>query len=375
MYERLIIIAFLSPAFCGTGPVCILLLPVVCYTNSIGSWKRRQLTHLSLPTMSLSTQSPVALHPNFAPLVSSKLLASHVNLFFFGTLVIQVYVFRLCFSKDPLSLKLLVYFVFLAVAVCTFLNVADIEVWFGVRFGNIELFLDLLNAWFYSPIMGTFIATLVQLFFCYRIFVLWHTDWPLTLLIATISLAQLAGGIGCGILVKMAQNEEHDKPRTIFVYLWLVGGALSDVIIAITMTVLLLKAAVVGSTPTRMIVKNTVRLIIETNAFTSIVALTDLILFLAFPRTTYSFFPSLILPAIYANTLLYTLNNRAISRFIADSEFVDFNNLTSVRFSCAENSEVANANMQERTRVMHIVVDEWRRSESYVERPEEAKLS
>ncbi|KAF7352012.1 hypothetical protein MVEN_01163400 [Mycena venus] len=310
--------------------------------------------------MSLSPQSPVADHPNFAPIVSSKLLASHVNLFFFGTLVIQMF-------TD-------FHFVFLAVAACTFLNLADVEVWFGVRFGNIDLFPDPLNAWFYSPLMGSFIATLVQLFFCYRIFILQRKVWPLTLLIATISLAQLAGGIGCGILVKMAQNEEHDRPRTILVYLWLVGGAVSDILIAITMTVLLLKAAVVGSTPTRMVVKNAVRLVIETNAFTSIVALTDLVLFLGYPSTTYSFFPSLILPAIYANTLLCTLNNRAIARFMANSESIDLNNLTSVRFSHAERSEVANANPQERTRVMHIVVDEWRRSESYVERPEEAKV-
>ncbi|KAF8206932.1 hypothetical protein K438DRAFT_1755671 [Mycena galopus ATCC 62051] len=80
----------------------------------------------------------------------------------------------------------------------------------------------------------------------------------------------------------------------------------------------------------------------------------------------------MILHGIYANTLLGTLNNRVISRFMLDSEFIDIVNPT--QFSCAPNTEVYN--MPNRA-VMVSVGDRWLHndSESVVgEEPEEIKL-
>jgi len=322
--------------------------------------------------MSSPTQPLFGTIPDAGPIVSSKLIASLLNLFFYGTLVVQFYAYRFCFPKDSLGIKILVHFIFLAMTLCVGLNVWDVEVWFGIRFGNLDLFLDPLYAWFYSPLMGSFIATLVQLFFCWRIFVIRRTAWRLALLIALVSLAQLAGGIGCGILVKIGGNEVHDRLRTILVYFWLVGGALSDVLIAIAMSFLLLRASVVGST--RIATKNAVRLIIETNTVSSLVALSALLLFLCAPNTTYSFCPFMILPGIYANTLLGSLNNRIISRFASDSDVIDLSdNLVQSEVTFARSPK--EGNRIDLTQATELVDSQWGHSQSILKAPKESKIS
>ncbi|KAJ7058558.1 hypothetical protein C8F01DRAFT_1148552 [Mycena amicta] len=272
---------------------------------------------------SSASQTPASVEPvmpNFAPIVTSQLIGSLLNFFFAGVLVVQIYVYRLCFPKDSIFVKLLVYFVFLAVLVSAVLNAIDVQFWYAEGFGNIVSFADPRNGRFYTPIMGSFIAFLVQAFFCYRIFIIKRTAWPISVLILIVSMTQCAGGMGCGIIAYMKHNGVHDHTRDILIYFWLVGGALADVVIAAIMSFLLLRAA--ASRETRDMVKNVVRLIVETNVFSSVIAILGLLLYVAFPNTTYFVAPTMILPGIYANTLLVTLNNRAAIANMRESRAV-----------------------------------------------------
>ncbi|KAF7315689.1 hypothetical protein MIND_00084500 [Mycena indigotica] len=241
--------------------------------------------------------------------VTPQLVGSLLNFFFFGALTIQTYVYRLCFPNDRIIVKLLVYFIYLALLVSLCLNAADVEYWFGSGFGNIIRFADARNGPFYTPLMGSIIAWLVQTFFCYRIFTIKRAAWPISLLILLLSIAQCTGGVGIGAIVYMKGNGNHDRLRNILLYLWLVGGAVADISIAATLSILLMKTAI--NKVTRDLVKSVVTLVIETNAFSSMVALIGLILYFAIPNTTYFLGATLTLPGIYANTLLVTLNNRA----------------------------------------------------------------
>ncbi|KAJ7081998.1 hypothetical protein B0H15DRAFT_442553 [Mycena belliarum] len=256
--------------------------------------------------------SSIPAAPNFGRIVSPQLIGSLLNFFFFGTLLVQVYVYRVCFPKDSLAVKLLVYFIFLAMLVCTCLNAADIQYWFGAGFGNILRFADPRNSRFYTPLMGSFIGMLVQLFFSYRIWVLRRAAWPLSVLIALFALMQCAGGMGAGIIAYMSPNRSKlAREHKTCVRLWLAGGVLANVLIATMMSILFFKAK---STPImRDFVRSIVRMIIETNLFTAIVALIGLALYAGIPNTTYFVCPTMILPGIYANTLLVLLNNRVIA--------------------------------------------------------------
>ncbi|KAJ6563919.1 hypothetical protein B0H19DRAFT_1258448 [Mycena capillaripes] len=259
---------------------------------------------------------------NVGAIASPLLIGSLLNFFFFGTLLVQVYVYRLCFSKDSLGVKIVVYSILFSMTICTCLNGADVKSWYGTFFGDIQRFADPQNSSIYSPIMGSVLAMTVQFFFCYRIVVIQRAAWPLSMAIALISVAQLAGGLGSGIgsyieeFGNNAFNPDdmiglHTRPSAvIFYYMWLVGGPVADVLIAITMTYLLLKAQVTSNT--RDLVKDVVQLVLETNAFSAAVALVSLALYVGLPNTPAGGAAVLVLPGVYANTLLATLNNRAV---------------------------------------------------------------
>ncbi|KAJ7513121.1 hypothetical protein B0H11DRAFT_2268084, partial [Mycena galericulata] len=281
--------------------------------------------------MSSSTQTPDVVVPNYAPIVTSQLIGSLLNFFFLGMLLVQSYIYRICFPRDALGIKVLVYFILLVMIVCICLNAVDVEYWFGSGFGQIARFTNLNNSRFYTPLMGSFVAMLVQLFFCYRIFVIRRTAWPLCTLIALIALAQCAGGMGGGIISFLETNEARDHMHTIFEYLWLISGAVAGILIAGTMIFLLLKAAVVPST--HDIVKDIVRFTIETNAFSAIVALLGLVLFVGVPNTTYFICPVMVLPGIYANTLLVALNNRPRTQIGLGTENASSAARSSVQFT------------------------------------------
>ncbi|KAJ7854068.1 hypothetical protein B0H14DRAFT_3449855 [Mycena olivaceomarginata] len=282
-----------------------------------------------------SSPSPFFLPPNIGAITSSQLIGTLLNFFLLAPLLSKsvrrpklfgarpsltapyVDVYIACFPKDRPAIKSLVYFVFLTMAVCACLNAADAHYWYGAHFGDIAAFAQPGFSPFYTPLMGSLIALAVQLFFCYRISVFGSSTsasamwWAVSVLIAAISLVQAAGGTGGGIIAFIASNAQHDYARTRLVYMWLVGDAVADVMIAVSMTYLLMQA----STPlaqTQSIVRGVVRLIVETNTFSASIAILGLALFAGMSGTDYFICPcDDDPPGIYANTLLVMLNNRA----------------------------------------------------------------
>ncbi|KAI0788165.1 hypothetical protein C8Q74DRAFT_660754 [Fomes fomentarius] len=110
------------------------------------------------------------------------------------------------------------------------------------------------------------------------------------------------------------------------VSVWRGGAALVDVIIAASMTVLLLrgKSDLMRSD---FRVHRLVQLTIETGSLTAIVAIVDLLCFTAFSSTLLYECPSLVLTKLYSNTLVESLKNRAVLR-IAENGIVDVAGVT-----------------------------------------------
>jgi len=93
-------------------------------------------------------------------------------------------------------------------------------------------------------------------------------------------------------------------------YLWTIPSALTDILIAIAMIILLSRTRVVGTRFTVFVMTRVVRLTIETNALTAGVAFSCFVLQVAFPNDNYFVFAGDIIGKIYSNTLLVSLNNR-----------------------------------------------------------------
>jgi len=261
----------------------------------------------------MSTAIPIP--PNIGAIAGSQLIGSLLNFLLYGVLAVQVYVYRLSFPRDRAPIKWLVYTVFFLETVMTALNGKDVYFWFGEGFGDVVRFTQPGFSAFYTPLMGSVMASVVQVFFCYRIFIIQPKALWLCLVIALVSLVQAAGGIGGGVLTYLSHNEDHDHNRKIFVFFWLVGDALADILIAGAMAVLLTKARLQQEHKhTQDIVKRIIRMVIETNTLSMVVAAFSLILFYGAPNTTYFICPTMVLAKLYSNTLLVTFNNRAFVR-------------------------------------------------------------
>ncbi|KAJ7288629.1 hypothetical protein C8J57DRAFT_1280860 [Mycena rebaudengoi] len=246
---------------------------------------------------------------NLGQLTSPVLIGGLLNFLLFGTLTAQVYLYSICFPHDRRVVKALVYSIYLTMLVCLFLDAVDMHFWFGAGFGDLDKFAKARYSGVTSPIIGSLVGLCVQFFFAYRIS-MFRQAVLFSGVVALISLMQAAGGIGGGITLYIADsgNIEVLAKNVSFIYMWLIGSAVADVLIAAAMTYLLMNTAEPG---THHIVKRVVRLIIETNTLTALVAILGVILFAGSGDSTYFLCPTMALPGIYANTLLVVLNNRA----------------------------------------------------------------
>ncbi|KAJ7104332.1 hypothetical protein B0H15DRAFT_20990 [Mycena belliarum] len=255
-----------------------------------------------LPSIDANTMTPAVL------------VGSLMNFFFFGALLIQVYVYAQCFHQDPCVVKCIVYFILLTEVSAVCVNGWDAYQWFAVSFGDVTALLNPRNSPFYAGVVGGLNGLIVQFFFCYRIVVIRRSAWPMAALIALFSLTQCATGMASGIYAYVYPIEEWSTGALIVFPTWLAGSALVEILIAATMTYLLISATGSVQPSTRDLIKALVGLIIETNIFTAAVAIAALALFLGRPKSNYFVGPTWNLSGIYANTLLTILNNRARPR-------------------------------------------------------------
>ncbi|KAF9025658.1 hypothetical protein BDZ89DRAFT_70886 [Hymenopellis radicata] len=226
---------------------------------------------------------------NIENAIGPQLLGTFFNFTLYGVLAVQVYIYHLAFPNDNVKIKGLVYFVLAFETAQTIMNGVDAFNSFARGFGNLLIAGDPGISPVYTPIMGSIIAFVVQMFFCYRIYIIRNTAWWLSAGIA-IAVCGFVGGVRSMLLVDDIKAG-HTHGQTTLVYLWLVGDAVADVAIALSMSFFLLTSR--KSRQTYDVVAKIVTLTIETNVATSVVAIISLILFAALPTQTYFICPTL----------------------------------------------------------------------------------
>jgi len=264
--------------------------------------------------------APPGIPPNIASIAAPTLIGSLVNYCLYGVLGVQVYIYHYSFPDDKLLLKCLVYSVVILETIQVCFNGADVFHWYAAGYGNLQMLNDVNFSPFDTPMLGAIVAFIVQLFFSYRIWTLQKSYLPISVIIALISLVQLIGGIwggANGFQIKFL-SLAGTKPRN--TDMWLIGGAIADILIAVTMTYLLLKARENTHAMSHSIVTRIVRLTVQSNSLTAGMALLSLILYLGIPNQPYFTAPTLILGKLYSNTLLATFNHRIFLRRDGDSK-------------------------------------------------------
>ncbi|KAJ7260119.1 hypothetical protein C8J57DRAFT_484328 [Mycena rebaudengoi] len=234
-------------------------------------------------------------------ITSPVLFGGLIVFFLFGALTVQLYVYNLCFPHDKRGVKVLVYGIYVAMLVCLCLDAADVHFWFAAGFGDLDKFQRARFAGVNGPIVGSLVGLCVQLFFAYRISMFRQAVWFSGLLVV-ISLVGVVGGIGGGITLYLADSGQREllAKNHYYIYMWLIGSAVSDVFIAVAMTYLLLSTV---EPETQHVIKRVVRLIVETNTLTASVALVGVILFTNVSKSTYWLCPTIVLPEMFAPCL------------------------------------------------------------------------
>ncbi|ESK85803.1 hypothetical protein Moror_2416 [Moniliophthora roreri MCA 2997] len=245
-------------------------------------------------------------HPDpnvVAPLIFGVL----VLYILFGLLSVQVYLYHLAFPRDIVLMKFIVYGTYLVLLTQAGFVAYDTYTWnilqqTGVGFG-----------WLFVPVVGGIVGFIVQAFYAWRIYMLSErrVGAILLALIAFLSnvSALVSGGFGAQSTNLTDLNASVNRAVRITSTIWYTGSAVCDVLIAWYMIYLLTRNGG-GMGGTRVLVRKIVRLTVETNSLTAGVAVLTTVLLLALPGKTYFTAPSLILPSLYANTLLIMLNLR-----------------------------------------------------------------
>ncbi|KAH9077829.1 hypothetical protein EDB83DRAFT_2514545 [Lactarius deliciosus] len=259
--------------------------------------------------MAESSESLTA-SPEVIKLASPLLFGTIFNWVLYGVLFVQIYVYSYNFPKDGRSLKFLGLSLTLlgGSTTQTALTGADVYYWFVAGFGKVE---HLRNPHF-APvdvtILTTVVSFIVQGYFCYRIWVLNSRSSWICWIIAVAAVTQSIAAVWSSI--KPIMLGKYVVPKTVL-YLWAISSALVDVLIAVAMTLLLRRAS---SNFSSFVLIRVVRLTIETNILTAMLAITTLVLYVAFPNEIYYVYTVAIFGKMYSNTLLVSLNNRIYLR-------------------------------------------------------------
>ncbi|ESK87101.1 hypothetical protein Moror_11908 [Moniliophthora roreri MCA 2997] len=160
------------------------------------------------------------------------------------------------------------------------------------------------------------ISGMVQAFFGWRVKVL-TGSWILLAIIQFCSAAAflmgIATAIACGIVKSFADFQKFQ----VVVIIWLVCATLADIIITVTL-VIHLKRHKTGFKNTDSHLDRIIRLTVQTGLVTAVWAMADLLVYLLDPTGTHLIF-NCVLPKLYTNSLLSSLNSRGGWRY-NDSE-------------------------------------------------------
>jgi len=250
--------------------------------------------------------------PNIGQVTSPIIFGLLFSWALYGILTVQVYLYHLCF-EDKKGLRYLVYAVYLLDTLQTILTGFDANYWFGSGFGNVVKLSNPYASAFDSPMLDGLLSLIVQWYFCYRIWVLsgrgraWYLPVFIGLVALTQTTAAFISGVRGHIVGDFAIARAHID--LVALYIWLIGSVVADVLIAISMIYLLLKSRS-DFEATNALLTRLIRIVLETNLLTAIVAFVSLVLYFSLPDKNYFICPLFFLGKLYSNTLLVTLNNR-----------------------------------------------------------------
>ncbi|KAJ8092669.1 hypothetical protein PM082_006997 [Marasmius tenuissimus] len=275
-----------------------------------GVLSQRATTNATYVSLFIRAQNSTDVQVSTAQGLILKLIGYFLNWGLYGVLCLQVFLYYLAFKRDKWVVKALVYGLLILDTVQTVLITYDVYIKYGLEYGNVAGLAAMRNAWLSIPTISALNATVVQLFFAYRIWKL-SGSGILGMFVAVLAIAAGVGGVITGIQAKIIDNlsQVAVKARTALT-IWLTITGACDVIIAVCMTVILSRKRSGFNNSTDDAITKIIRLTVETGTLTAILAMLTVILFFVFPSRSYWNIPIDMLGKLYSNNFMVILNRR-----------------------------------------------------------------
>ncbi|KAF9524250.1 hypothetical protein CPB83DRAFT_898004 [Crepidotus variabilis] len=234
------------------------------------------------------------------------LIGFTINVLLYGVMTTQVYLYYTAYKNDKIWMKLFVFFLLLADTANTIFDFVYLFRSLIIHFGDAN-YLSKAD-WLFAtdPAITGITASVVQLFFSWRVRVLTHNRFFSIL----VMLGALAGGAGAiATSFEVGRTPEFVRFRQFkgVVITWLAAAAFTDVLITMILVWYLVRRF--GFRKSDLMVDRIIRLTVQTGLITCLVASLDLIFFLTDPTGIHLIF-NFPLCKLYTNSLMSSLNSR-----------------------------------------------------------------
>ncbi|KAF9443895.1 hypothetical protein P691DRAFT_808166 [Macrolepiota fuliginosa MF-IS2] len=229
------------------------------------------------------------------------------NVLLYGIMIAQTYIYFTTYKKDRTWMKIFVFAVFLADTLNTIFDLVYIYESVIIHFADIA-FLQKANWRFATdPAMTGIIELMVQLFFSWRIFVLTR-NWVSVIIVVALSItAGVCAIVTTYEIIIIPEFTKFQEFQNV-VIVWLSCASAADIIITLIL-VRYLRSHKTGFRGSDLMVDRIIRVSVQTGLITSMVAIVDLVVYLADSSGTHLMlnFP---LCKLYSNSLISSLNSR-----------------------------------------------------------------
>ncbi|TBU45436.1 hypothetical protein BD309DRAFT_715918 [Dichomitus squalens] len=260
---------------------------------------------------------------------------------FYGITVVQTYIYFKRSAKDSAFLKFLVFFLWVLDSLHLALIVHSIYYYAVTNFMNPKVLAS--PTWSILVMIAcTGVSDVtVRSIFCHRVWRLSNGNWPLAIAIMVSSLTVFGGSIAFAVKSFGVGTFAGFSKIADILYVSFGAGVVADVLIAGALCTILARCRT-GFRKTDSVVRTLIMYSINTGLLTSLCALSCLITYATMPNNFIFIAFYFVLPKLFLNSLLATLNAREALRDAGAGDVVSIpltNTSGSTRMSFVERSQ------------------------------------
>ncbi|KAI0809038.1 hypothetical protein BC629DRAFT_1437276 [Irpex lacteus] len=235
------------------------------------------------------------------------LLGVFLNILLYGIMITQCFFYYSRYPDDRRWIKALVALLLIIDTVNSMFDIWWVYDALILKFGDFEALES--ASWLFctDPAIVGVIATIVQLFFAWRVYVLTNNRYTVSVILVT-ALASIFGGLGTSIAIHLIPKWAEFHKFQAVVIVWLICAAICDILITASLT-WHLRRHKTGFSGTDDLLNRIIRLTVQNGLITAVWASADLIAYLASTSGLHLLF-NIVLAKLYTNSLMSSLNSR-----------------------------------------------------------------